>query len=204
MALPFWPALARYVLDECLAGNGSSFTTNRATLYEPAACRLRSTCGGRKSMDGALPSSSPPSPSSPHDAGRDRGDVRPRTGRGDEGLSQITATADPARRVARRPRDPAVYAGLTVRPVVALLIAGEPNFPALIHALSTVSTSGISATGGLPVEGRPSGRNCHLVRADRRADAQAVAGVLPLRRGRTAAQDPGTSAGRWCCWPSSR
>ncbi|MBU9698420.1 TrkH family potassium uptake protein [Rhodobacteraceae bacterium HSP-20] len=75
-------------------------------------------------------------------------------GRGSEGLSQITATADPARRVARQAAAIfPVYAGITVALWVVLLMAGTPNLPAFIHALSTISTSGISATGGLPTEG---------------------------------------------------
>lgn len=75
-------------------------------------------------------------------------------GRGEEGLSQITATADPARRVARQAAAILpVYAGITLALWVLLLMAGQPNFPAFIHALATVSTSGITATGGLPSTG---------------------------------------------------
>ena len=75
-------------------------------------------------------------------------------GRSAEGLSQITATADPARRVARQavaifP----VYAGITLALWVVLLMIGTPNFLAFCLALSSVSTSGISPTGGLPADG---------------------------------------------------
>lgn len=134
----------------------SSFTTTGATLFDPAALPASvhlwraqvgwmggffilvaavavlapMTLGGIEVMSGRVP------------------------GRGDEGLSQITATADPARRVARQAAAILpVYVALTVGLWVVLLIAGQPNFPAFVHALSTVSTSGISATGGLPVEG---------------------------------------------------
>lgn len=75
-------------------------------------------------------------------------------GRSAEGLSQITATADPARRVARQavaifP----VYAGITLALWVVLLMTGTPNFLAFCIALSTISTSGISPIDGLPSEG---------------------------------------------------
>lgn len=157
MALPFVQALPDTSWTNAWLEMVSSFTTTGATLYEPArlppsihlwraqvgwmggffilvaavAILAPMTLGGIEVMSGRVP------------------------GRGDEGLSQITATADPARRVARQAAAILpVYAGLTVALWVALLIAGEPNFPALIHALSTVSTSGISATGGLPVEGQ--------------------------------------------------
>lgn len=75
-------------------------------------------------------------------------------GRSAEGLSQITATADPARRVARQ----AVaifplYAGITLALWVVLLMLGTPNFLAFCLALSSVSTSGILPIGTLPTDG---------------------------------------------------
>lgn len=156
MALPFVQALPDKSWTDAWLEMVSCFTTTGATLYEPAhlpasihlwraqvgwmgglfilvaavAILAPMTLGGIEVMSGRVP------------------------GRSDEGLSQITATADPARRVARQAAAILpVYVGLTVALWVVLLIAGQPNFPALIHALSTVSTSGISATGGLPAEG---------------------------------------------------
>ncbi|PJF10833.1 TrkH family potassium uptake protein [Pseudorhodobacter sp. MZDSW-24AT] len=65
-------------------------------------------------------------------------------GRGAEGLSQITRVADPSQRFLRYtlllfP----IYAGLTLLLWLLLMIAGEVNLLALIHAMGTLSTSGI-------------------------------------------------------------
>lgn len=156
MALPFVQALPDTSWTNAWFEMVSSFTTTGATLYDPgrlppsihlwraqvgwmggffilvAAIAILGpmTLGGVEVMSGRVP------------------------GRGDEGLSQITATADPARRVARQAAAILpVYVGLTVALWVVLLITGQPNFAALIHAMSTIATSGISATGGLPTEG---------------------------------------------------
>lgn len=70
-------------------------------------------------------------------------------GRGSEGLGQITRTADPARRLMRHTVELfPVYGGLTLALWVFLTLSGDPSQTALIHALSTVSTSGI--TGAEP------------------------------------------------------
>ena len=156
MALPVVQALPDTSWSNAWLEMVSAFTTTGATLYEPGrlppsihlwraqagwmggffilvaavAILAPMTLGGIEVISGRVP------------------------GRGAEGLSQITATADPARRVARQAvAILPVYTGATVALWVALLMAGQPNFPALIHAMSTLSTSGISATGGLPVEG---------------------------------------------------
>lgn len=156
MALPIVQALPDTSWANAWLEMVSSFTTTGASAYDPSRLPLSihlwraqvgwmggffilvaavailapMTLGGIEVMSGRVP------------------------GRGVEGLSQITATADPARRVARQAAAILpIYAGITVILWIALLLAGEMNFPALIHALSTVSTSGISATGGLPREG---------------------------------------------------
>ncbi len=63
---------------------------------------------------------------------------------------QITRVADPSERLMRYtlvlfP----VYGGLTLLLWIGLLIAGDPSLVALIHAMSTLSTSGISPVGGM-------------------------------------------------------
>lgn len=73
-------------------------------------------------------------------------------GRSIDGLSQITRVADPAQRFLRYtlllfP----VYAGLTLALWLMLMIAGEVNLVAIIHAMSTLSTSGIGTGGDLTV-----------------------------------------------------
>ncbi len=156
MALPIVQALPDTSWSNAWLEMISSFTTTGATLYAPdrlppsvhlwraqvgwmgglfilvaaVAILAPMTLGGIEVISGRVP------------------------GRGAEGLSQITATADPARRVARQAvAILPVYAGATVALWVALLMAGQPNFPALLHAMSTISTSGISPSGGLPIEG---------------------------------------------------
>lgn len=73
-------------------------------------------------------------------------------GRSDEGLSQITHTATPSRRMGQQAVAvlPA-YLGLTVMLWGLLVIAGERSLVAFCHAMSAVSTSGISPVGGLPM-----------------------------------------------------
>ncbi|RGP37654.1 TrkH family potassium uptake protein [Pseudotabrizicola alkalilacus] len=71
-------------------------------------------------------------------------------GRGADGLSQITRVADPSQRFLRYtlllfP----IYSGLTLLLWLLLMIAGEVNLLALIHAMGTLSTSGIGTDGDL-------------------------------------------------------
>ncbi|WP_435258970.1 TrkH family potassium uptake protein [Thioclava sp. FR2] len=73
-------------------------------------------------------------------------------GRGSDGLTQITRIADPSQRflkytVGLFP----VYFGLTLALWLLLMIAGEVNLTALIHAMATLSTSGIGTGGDLTV-----------------------------------------------------
>lgn len=71
-------------------------------------------------------------------------------GRGASGASQITEIAGMAERMARFAAGIfPIYGGLTLLLWIGLLMAGEVNLVALIHAMSTLSTSGISAVGGL-------------------------------------------------------
>ncbi|MEY4982677.1 MAG: hypothetical protein RIR62_943 [Pseudomonadota bacterium] len=66
-------------------------------------------------------------------------------GRGTEGLGQITHTADPARRVMRHSLEILpVYGGLTLLLWVLLTLSGDSSQTALVLAMSTVSTSGIT------------------------------------------------------------
>lgn len=71
------------------------------------------------------------------------------------GSGQMQA-ATPAERLTRHAaRLAPVYLSLTMALWIGLLVSGEMPLTALIHAMSTLATSGISPTGGL--EGRPSG-----------------------------------------------
>lgn len=73
-------------------------------------------------------------------------------GRGSDGLTQITRIADPSQRFLRYTAGlfPA-YLGLTLLLWFCLMIVGEANLIALIHAMSTLSTSGIGTGGDLTV-----------------------------------------------------
>ncbi|MCF6232486.1 MAG: TrkH family potassium uptake protein [Rhodobacteraceae bacterium] len=76
------------------------------------------------------------------------------TTRGQPGRSMVTpmhmTSADPRKRLARITATLApVYTGLTLALWVLLMIAGETSLTGLIHAMSVMSTSGISPVGGL-------------------------------------------------------
>lgn len=67
-----------------------------------------------------------------------------------EGARQIERVADPAMRLRRYTvRLFPVYSGLTLALWAALFIAGETPLVAICHAMSTLSTSGISPLGGV-------------------------------------------------------
>ncbi|MBC2835501.1 TrkH family potassium uptake protein [Paragemmobacter straminiformis] len=130
----------------------SSFTTTGATLYEPArlpdavhlwraqvgwmggffilvagiAILAPMNLGGVEVVSGRVP------------------------GRSAEGLSQITHTATPARRMALQAVAvlPA-YLGLTLVLWAVLAMAGDRSLVAFSHAMSTVSTSGITPLGDM-------------------------------------------------------
>lgn len=73
-------------------------------------------------------------------------------GRSTDGLSQITRVADPSERFLRYTMLLVpIYVGLTLMLWLMLMIAGEVNLVALIHAMSTLSTSGIGTGGDLTV-----------------------------------------------------
>ena len=71
-------------------------------------------------------------------------------GHGASGAAQISKVADPSERIIRYTLVlfPA-YGGLTLLLWVGLIMAGDTSFVALCHAMSTLSTSGISPVGGL-------------------------------------------------------
>jgi trk system potassium uptake protein TrkH len=74
--------------------------------------------------------------------------VRAEPGQDDAVLGRFQR-ARPARRLALAVRALVpVYAGLTLVLWIALMAAGERSFVALIHAMSTLATSGISPIGG--------------------------------------------------------
>lgn len=80
-------------------------------------------------------------------------EVTARAGLGRTGqyFFQIAQAATPARRLAHHAAQLIpIYSGLTAALWIFLFLAGEDPFVALCHAMSTLSTSGISPVGGLP------------------------------------------------------
>jgi trk system potassium uptake protein TrkH len=70
-------------------------------------------------------------------------------GRGATGATQITRIAEPSERISRYAMAIfPVYAGLTMLLWVLLLMAGESGLTALMHAMGTLSTAGISSGQG--------------------------------------------------------
>ncbi len=70
-------------------------------------------------------------------------------GAGSRGFTQIARIADPSERLARFTFWLApIYAGLTLVLALGLIAAGERPYVAVIHAMSTLSTSGITPLGG--------------------------------------------------------
>ncbi|AZL60978.1 TrkH family potassium uptake protein [Tabrizicola piscis] len=75
-------------------------------------------------------------------------------GRGAHGTAQVTRTAEPSERLTRYAlRLFPVFTALTLLLWLGLLLAGEPATTALIHAMGTLSTSGISGQSGLAGSG---------------------------------------------------
>ena len=78
-------------------------------------------------------------------------------GRSAFGATPIHRSAEPAQRLTAHLRLMApIYAALTLALWIALLLAGDPPFPALAHAMGILSTSGLSPVGGIGA--MPSGR----------------------------------------------
>ena len=75
-------------------------------------------------------------------------------GRGAAGTAQVTRTAEPAERLTRLALQIfPVFTGLTALLWLGLLILGETSTSALIHAMGTLSTSGITGQAGLAASG---------------------------------------------------
>ncbi len=75
-------------------------------------------------------------------------------GRGAQGTAQITQTADPGARLTRFALQLfPIYTTLTLGLWIMLIIAGDDSTTALIHAMGTLSTSGITGQVGLGAGG---------------------------------------------------
>jgi trk system potassium uptake protein TrkH len=154
-ALPLLQALPDTSLVNAWFEMVSCFTTTGATVYDlperlaPTLHLWRATVGW---MGGLFILVSATAILAPMNLGGVEVISGRSPGRGVDGLNQITRIADPSERMLRYtllllP----VYGALTLTLWLFLMIAGERNLVALVHAMSTVSTSGIGLGGDLTV-----------------------------------------------------
>jgi trk system potassium uptake protein len=158
LALPLIEALPDTTLMNAWFEMISAFTTTGASVYQPdrladAVHLWRATVGW---FGGFLTLLAAYAILAPLNLGGTEVASGRVPGRGNVGTAQISRTADPAERLTRFalllfP----VYAALTVLLWCALLVLGDRGISALIHAMGTLSTSGI--TGRTPFTASPSG-----------------------------------------------
>ncbi len=159
LAVPFDQALADTTYLNAWFEMVSSFTTTGATLYDdparlPASLHLWRALVGW--LGGFFVLLAAVAILAPLNLGGFEVVSGGAVGRGATGASQITRIADPAERIIRYALAIfPVYGGLTLALWLLLLLAGDSGLIALCHAMSTLSTSGISPTGG--IAGSPSG-----------------------------------------------
>ncbi|WP_420858859.1 TrkH family potassium uptake protein [Marivivens marinus] len=151
LAVPFWVSVGRISFLDAWFEMVSSFTTTGATVFD-APWRLgtalhlwRAQVGW---MGGFLVWVAALAILAPLNLGGFEVRAQPRRGGG--AMVQIGRIADPSERLARfSARLAPIYLGLTVVLWLGLMLTGERAVVALIHAMAVLSTSGISATGGL-------------------------------------------------------
>ncbi|MDA9980091.1 TrkH family potassium uptake protein, partial [Yoonia sp.] len=153
-AVPFYEALGNTTFLNAWFEMVSCFTTTGATVYDTAA-RLTSSQhlwrGLVGWMGGLLVWVTAVSIFAPMNLGGFEVRATGGAGKGARGsFTQIGRIADPSERLVRYTLSlTPIYIGLTAMLWVGLVIVGEVPYIALIHAMSTLSTSGISPIGGL-------------------------------------------------------
>lgn len=153
-AIPFYEAVGNTTFLNAWFEMVSSFTTTGATVYDtagrltPSQHLWRGLVGW---MGGLLVWVTAVSIFAPMNLGGFEVRATGNTGKATTGaFSQIAHIADPSERLVRYTLTlTPIYTGLTAALWVGLVIAGEFPYIALMHAMSTLSTSGISAIGGL-------------------------------------------------------
>ena len=158
LALPLVEALPDTTLMNAWFEMISSFTTTGASVYQPdrladAVHLWRATVGW---FGGFLTLLAAYAILAPLNLGGTEVASGRVPGRGGVGTAQIARTADPAQRLTRFAMllFP-VYAAFTFVLWCALLVLGDDGISALIHAMGTLSTSGIS--GRTPFSAAPAG-----------------------------------------------
>ena len=153
-AIPFYTAVGNTTFLNAWFEMVSSFTTTGATVYEnagrltPSQHLWRGLVGW---MGGLLVWVTAVSIFAPMNLGGFEVRATGNAGRGSAaGFSQIAEIADPSERLVRYTLSlTPIYIGLTALLWIGLVIVGEFPYIALIHAMSTLSTSGITPIGGL-------------------------------------------------------
>ncbi len=153
-AIPFYEAVGNTTFLDAWFEMVSSFTTTGATVYDtagrltPSQHLWRGLVGW---LGGLLVWVTAVSIFAPMNLGGFEVRATGNAGRGASGaFSQIAQIADPSERLLRYTLTlTPIYTALTGALWIGLVIAGEFPYIALMHAMSTLSTSGISAIGGL-------------------------------------------------------
>ncbi|MEO1640350.1 MAG: potassium transporter TrkG [Pseudomonadota bacterium] len=153
-AVPFYIAVGNTSFLNAWFEMVSSFTTTGATVYErpgqltPSQHLWRALVGW---LGGLLMWVAAVAIFAPMNLGGFEVRTAQAVGRGSTGgYSQISTVADPSERMMRFTMAlTPIYFGLTGVLWLGLVLAGEFPYVALTHAMSTLSTSGISAIGGL-------------------------------------------------------
>ncbi|MFY0680036.1 MAG: TrkH family potassium uptake protein [Thalassovita sp.] len=151
LAVPFYDALQTTSFLNAYVEMVSSLTTTGATLFEPE--RLSTTLHLWRAMvgwmGGALIWVSAAAILAPLNLGGFEVTATGHTGQSDFHHGRFER-ADPQRRILRVTAQLVpIYAGLTLALWIMLTISGDRPLVALIHAMSILSTSGISPVGGL-------------------------------------------------------
>lgn len=153
-AIPFYAAVGNTTALNTWFEMVSSFTTTGATVYDaggrltPSQHLWRGLVGW---LGGLLVWITAVSIFAPMNLGGFEVRANGGVGRGTSGtFAQIGRIADPSERLVRFTLALApIYIGLTAILWIGLVIAGEFPYIGLIHAMSTLSTSGITPIGGL-------------------------------------------------------
>jgi trk system potassium uptake protein len=194
LALPMAEALPDTSLINAWFEMISAFTTTGATVYVPdrladAVHLWRATVGW---FGGFLMLLAAYAILAPLNLGGTEVSSGRVPGRGAKGTSQIARTAEPAERLTRFALQLfPVYAALTLLLWFGLLILGETGIDAVIHAMGTLSTSGIS--GSVPFSASSAGATgevliflCFIFAITRRA----LPGIRLAENRRPLLQDP--------------
>jgi trk system potassium uptake protein len=152
-AVPFHHAVGTISFVDAWFEMVSSFTTTGATLFDnperlsPSVHLWRALVGW---MGGLLVWVMAVSILAPMNLGGFEVTSPVAAGGGAVSFSQVSRIADPSERLARYGfRLAPIYAGLTGLLWIGLMLSGEVPWIALCHAMSVLSTSGISPVGGL-------------------------------------------------------